>query len=304
VRELSKYAEHLIENAQIMDWEDLRYFLALAQTGSLSGAARALRVNHATVSRRVAALEERLQVRLVERLPRSCRLTEMGVQVYEHALGIEEHAFAIERAVHARRAPLTGTVMLSAAPVLVDNFLAQRLGIFCERYPGIRLSLSAEAQNVSLSRREADVAVRMERPQEQSNVVRKLGTMGFALYASRDYVHLHKPVAWEFIVYGPQYEDMPQQRWLRRLAGSRNIVCEVGDITGQHAAARAGVGVAGLPSFLGDADEQLLRLPHDGESFGRELWLIVHQDLKRSQSVRAVMDFVIEIFSAADARIS
>lgn len=118
------------------DWEDLRFFLAVAQAGSLSGAARKLRVNHATVSRRLASLENRLQVRLVERMPRNCRLTEMGVKAFEHVSDIEEHAYAIERAAHAKQAPLTRTVTLSAPPVLVDNFLADRLVSLLHRLSG------------------------------------------------------------------------------------------------------------------------------------------------------------------------
>lgn len=145
------------------------------------------------------------------------------------------------------------------------------------------------------------MAVRMERPQEQSSVVRKLGNMRFALYASRDYAQLHNAATWKFIAYDALHEDMPQQRWLRQVAGGRRIVCEVSDITGQHAAARSGVGVAGLPQFMGDADEQLKRLTYDGDIFERELWLIVHQDLRHSGPVRAVMDFVIDVFDAFGA---
>jgi DNA-binding transcriptional LysR family regulator len=285
----------------MFDWEDLRHFLAVAQAGTLSGAARVLKVDHATVSRRLAALESSLQTQLVDRLPRACRLTATGQHIFNLASQMEADAFAIERAIRAEQSPLVGKVTLSAPPVLVSNFLVKQLLVFHQRHPGLLLSVSGQAQSVSLSRREADLAIRLVRPKEPSSVVRKLGTMAFALYGSRDYEHLQRPSAWEFIAYDEQLNNMPQQQWLRRIAGERPIVCEVSDITGHCAAARAGVGVAGLPCFLGDADEGLQRLGFDGEGFSREIWLVVHRDLKRSPPIRAVMDFLIEVIGSTRA---
>lgn len=279
----------------MFDWEDLRHFLAVAQTGTLSGAARGLKVDHATVSRRLAALESSLQTKLVERLPRACRLTATGQHIFKLASQMEADAFAIDRAIRAEQSPLMGKVTLSAPPVLVSHFLVEQLRAFRQRHPGLQLSVSGQAQSVSLIRREADLAIRLVRPKEPSSVARKLGTMTFGLYGSRDYEHLQRPSAWEFIAYDEPLNDMPQQQWLRRIAGERPIACEISDITGHYAAARAGVGVAGLPCFLGDADEGLQRLALDGEGFSREIWLVVHRDLKRSPPIRAAMDFLIEV---------
>lgn len=278
----------------MFNWEDLRHFLAVARAGTLSGAARDLKVDHATVSRRLVALEDDLQVRLVERMPRACRLTSIGQTISELAQGIEENAFAIDRTIRANQSPLSGKVTLSAPPVLVANFLAKYLADFRQRHPGVQLSVSGQAQQVSLSRHEADLAIRLVRPKESTNVVRRLGTMPFALYASGDYVNLERPSAWEFIAYDAQFDDMPQQQWLRRIAGERSIACEISDINGHHAAARAKAGVAGLPCFLGDTDPSLQRLTYDGDPFARDIWLVVHRDLKRSSPIRAVMDFLIE----------
>lgn len=279
----------------MFDWEDLRHFLAVAQTGTLSGAARVLKVDHATVSRRLAALESSLQTRLVDRLPRACRLTATGQHIFKLAAQMEADAFAIDRAIRAEQSPLVGTVTLSVPPVLVSNFLVKQLRTFHQRHPGLKLSLSGQAQSVSLSRREADLAIRLVRPKEPNSVVRKLGTMVFGLYGSRDYEHLLRPSAWEFIAYDESLNDIPQQQWLHRIAGERRIVSEINDITGHYAAARAGVGIAGLPCFLGDADEELQRLAFDGEGFAREIWLVVHRDLQHSPPIRVVMDFLIEV---------
>src|SRR6185312_16560359 len=125
----------------MVDWEDIRHFLAVAQSGTLSGAARNLKVDHATVSRRLARLEADLDVRLVDRLPRSCRLTEIGKQMFGRAVEMDAGAQGIARAARAAHAPLVGRVMLSAPPVLVTHLLAERLPDFRAEYPDVRLSL-------------------------------------------------------------------------------------------------------------------------------------------------------------------
>jgi DNA-binding transcriptional LysR family regulator len=279
----------------MFDWENIRYFLAVARVGTLSGAARSLKVDHATVGRRLSVLEDEFKVRLIERLPRSCKLTQAGQRVFELAQGMEEHAYAIERLLDVSVSPLSGKVSLSAPPALVASFLVKHLADFRSAHPGVQLSVSGEARQVSLSRREADIALRLVRPKEPTTVVRKLGRMSFDLYASTDYAHLHNPAAWEFIVYDAGFADRPQQKWLMNAAKGRPVACEISDITGHFAAARAGAGVAGLPCFLADTDASLQRVAYDGERFSRDIWMAVHRDLRRSPQVRAVMDFLLRI---------
>ncbi|CAN7305475.1 LysR family transcriptional regulator [Bosea sp. LjRoot9] len=279
------------------DWEDIRHFLAVAECATLSGAARKLKVDHATVSRRLAALETALDVRLVDRLPRSCRLTAIGEAVRERALTMEAGADGIARLAKAAHAPLVGRVAVSAPPVLVAPLLARHLARFHDEHPDIRLSLAAQGEQVSLSRREADVAVRLVRPDEAGSVTRKIGAMPFGLYAQRSYSHLAAPERWQFIAFDQAFADMPQQQWLLGIAGDRPIVCELNYISEHLIAARAGVGVAGLPCFLGEADSDLVRIDRNAPSFSRDIWLVVHRDLRNSRPVRAVMDFVAHIIA-------
>jgi DNA-binding transcriptional LysR family regulator len=281
----------------MFDWEDLRHFLAVAQSGTLSGAARSLKVDHATVSRRLAALEAALDVRLVDRLPRSCRLTTIGRQVLERAVEMESGAHGIARLAKAAHGPLVGRVTLSAPPVLVTHLLAEHLTRFLAEYPDIRLSLSAQGQQVSLSRREADVAVRLVQPDEAGSVTRKVGTMAFGLYAHRSYAHLAAPERWQFIAFDQSFGDMPQQSWLLGIAGDRPVACELNHISEHLIAARAGAGVAGLPCFLGERDRDLVRIHEDVPSFARDIWLVVHRDLRKTPALRAVMDFVAVVIS-------
>jgi DNA-binding transcriptional LysR family regulator len=281
----------------MVDWEDIRHFLAVAQSGTLSAAARSLKVDHATVSRRLAALEASLDVRLVDRLPRSCRLTAIGRQVLERAMEMEAGAHGIARLAKAAHAPLVGRVMLSAPPVLVAHLLAEQLARFRAEHPDIRLSLSAQGQQVSLSRREADVALRLVRPDERGSVTRKVGTMPFGLYAHRSYAHLAAPERWQFIAFDQSFADMPQQKWLLGIAGDRPVACELNQISEHLIAVRAAVGVAGLPCFLGDGDHDLARIHEDVPYFVRDIWLVVHRDLSKTPAVRAVTDFVAAVVS-------
>jgi DNA-binding transcriptional LysR family regulator len=167
---------------------------------------------------------------------------------------------------------------------------------FRQQYPDIQLSISSQAHQVSLSRGEADIAVRQVRPTESSSVARRVGKMWFDIYASHAYQYLLMPAQWVFIAYGKEFSDMPQQRWLLNIADSRKVACELGDISGHLAAARSGAGVAGLPCFLGDADPGLVKLDHEHERFSREIWLVIHRDMKRSAIVRTVMDYFAECF--------
>jgi len=280
----------------MFDWENLRHFLAVGRAGTLSGAARALGVDHATVSRRLAALETQVQAVLVERLPRACRLTPTGLQMLEQAKAMEMAAFSIERLARQSQMGLKGRVSLSAPPVLATHFLAAHMVNFQAAYPGIQLSVSSEAGRVSLARGEADVALRMARPTEASSVARRIGRMPFALYASRRYPALRMPKQWTFIAYEQRYGRLPLARWIREAAGTRPIHCELSDSNSHLIAVQSGAGVAALPCFLGDGDKTLVRLESPVTPFCPDLWLVTHRDLKRAKTVRAVMDHWAETF--------
>lgn len=279
----------------MFDWENLRYFLAVARIGTLSGAARSLKVDQATVSRRLTAFESEVKTPLIERQPRHCKLTPIGQRVLELVLEMEDGAYAIERVLDANRLPPNGKVTLSAPPVLATNFLVNHLAHFRQANPGVQLSVLCEARQVSLSRREADIVLRLTRPEELTSVVRKVGRLSFGLYASKDYPHLHNPSAWEFVGYDAGFVGIAQHKWLMSVAGKRPIACEISDINGHLVAAKAGAGVAGLPDFLAITDPMLQRVSHEGETFSRDVWMAVHQDLRAAPHVRVVMDFLLKV---------
>ncbi|ARU95363.1 LysR family transcriptional regulator [Tatumella citrea] len=282
----------------MLNWEDLRYLLAVAEAGSLSGAARRLAVDHATVSRRLNSLETSLNSTLIRRSTRSCSVTPFGQQILGMARRMEEAAFAIERSARAEQELVAGNVTISAPPVLATHMLAGSLQLFRERYPQIQLSIVSQAARISLSRREADIALRLARPVDNNDVARKLGAMPFSLYAHRDYPQKNQPADWAFIGYGSQYATMPHARWIVAAADGRPVSCAVSDITSQLMAAKSGAGVASLPQFIGDVEPELQRLPFSGELFAPEIWLVVHADLRGSPLLRRVLDFVGEVVTA------
>jgi DNA-binding transcriptional LysR family regulator len=281
----------------MLDWEDLRHFAALAREHTLSAAARALKVDHATVARRVAALEASLGLKLVDRRPRSYVLTTDGERIAALAARMEEASFAVGRAVRAVQSALAGEVSISAPPLLASTLIAPRLAELRHAHPDLHVRLIGEKRPASLSRREADLAVRLSRPTEKRLVVRKIGTIAFGLYAAPGYLAAHDPESFEFIGYDESLDDLPQQRWLKAAAGARAIVLRTNDIDSQRAAARAGVGIAALPRYLGDADAALAPLDVRTRPVTRDIWLVVHGDLRRAPPVRAVMTFLVACFA-------
>ena len=282
------------------DWEDMRHFAALARGKSLSAAARQLGVDHATVARRVAALEAALKLKLVDRRPRAYVLTADGERIALLAARMEEEAYAVERVAGAGQGGLSGTLSISAPPGISNTLIAPRLGELLRLHPGLRVRLIGEKRSASLSRREADVAVRLSRPVENTLVARKVASFSFALYASPAYLATHAPAQYGFIAYEESLDDVPQQQWLRAAAGTRPIIARISDLEGQRGAARAGVGVAALPLYLAKGDGLLRRVPAKPKPVVRDVWLVVHRDLRGAPAVRAALDFLAGCF-ASDA---
>ena len=280
------------------DWENLRHFVVLAREGTLSAAARLLGVDHATVARRVAALEAETGLKLVDRRARSYQLTDHGRRIAATALPMEEAAFAVGRAVQAVKPGLRGEVSISSPPSLANALIAPRLVQLCRQHPGIRIKLIGEKRAASLNRREADVALRLSRPSENGLIARKIGSFGFGLYGASSYLKVTPRHAFAFIAYDDRMDDAPQQKWLQTVTAGSEIVLRTNDLENQAAAARTGLGVAVLPDFLGEPDPRLERHDIAPAPPNRDVWLLVHRDLRQAPLVRAVMEFLIECIKA------
>jgi DNA-binding transcriptional LysR family regulator len=274
-------------------WDDVRFFLAVARDGSLSGAARTLKVEHSTVARRVGALEASLGVRLFDRLPRSWTLTSEGVALIAPAERLEHEALAFSRAATSTTS-LQGTVRLSAPPVFASHFLVPRLASCADRWKGIDLDLVGEVRTANLHRREADLSLRFMRPSEPGLAARKVGELSFRLYATATWSS--RPEAdWHFLGYGNPLSDVPHQQLLARIAGERPFVLRSNDLAAVHHACRAGMGLAMLPSFLARTDGDLREIPGADRPLLREIWCVVHSDVRRSPRVRLMADLIADL---------
>jgi DNA-binding transcriptional LysR family regulator len=279
-----------------LDWEDLHYFVALAQAGSLSAAARNLAVSHATVGRRLAALEDTLGCSLFDRRVDGYTVTKDGARVLEAATAMEQHALTVVRQAKRGRG-LTGAVRLTAVDALAERLLVPRLAEFRRRHPGIDLEVIADSRSLSLAKREADIAIRLTRPESGELFVRRLATMGYGVYAAEG----GDTSAW--VGYDEAFAHLPEARWLARHATGERVAVRANEIMVQLAAVRAGFGKALLPCRFADADRMLVPVPVAAPALTRDAWLVVHRDMRDVPRVRAVIDAVIAIFDGERDRL-
>ena len=279
-----------------IDWDDVRIFLALARAGSLTAAARDLRVEHTTVARRIAQLEQALGLHLFDRLPRGWILSSEGEQLAGRAAQMEEQAHEFMREA-ADGIQLSGTVRLSASPSLGQEFLLPRLCAIHQRWASITLELVVETRVAVLSRREADLALRIGRPQDPGLAARLLGNMAYGLYCAAGYTEGRSEADWRFIGYDESLAHAPEHQWLESLRGGRSYALRANTLPLQRDAARMGLGLAVLPHFMAAGEPRLERLPMDAGPAAREIWLVVHPDVRRSPRVRLIADLLVEVVS-------
>lgn len=276
------------------DWNDLRLVLAIARRSSLTGAAADLGVNHSTAFRRLGALEERLGVRLFERLPGGVYApTPAGERTAAAAERVETETAALDREILGRDARLTGRLRVTSSETLAYSLLTKHIGLFRAAHPGIAVELVIDNRILSLSRRESDVAIRVARPREGDLFGRKLADVGWTIYGTPDLVaggglEDGPFVGWEEGVTGVNAAD-----WLAATIPADRFVYRTNSVVNQLVAARNGLGLAVLPCYLGDGETGLVRaVPEPIPALARELWIVTHADLKTTARVRAFFDIV------------
>ena len=283
-----------------MNWDDIRIFLAVARRGQLLSAARALGVNHATVARRLTALETDLAVKLVDRRTNGSLLTPAGERLLETAERIEADMIGARTEIGGADVALAGTVRVGAPDGFGVAFLAPRLGRISERHPELTLQLVPVPRAVSLSRREADIAITVERPEHGRLIARKLVDYTLGLYASKGYLDIagtpqttqdlkhHALVGYvEDLVYAPAlaYADEIDRGFRPRF--------EIASALGQTEAVRAGGGIGILHAFIARQDPSLVQVLPD-QVIRRAYWLVLHESARDIRRVRAVADFIAE----------
>ncbi len=277
-----------------IDWEDVRFFAALARHGSLSATARVLTVNHATVARRLAALEQTLGTKLFKRRPSGYELTTAGRSALEAADAMEGAATALSRLEPDKT--LTGLVRLTATPSLAETFLIPRLAGLQQQHPMLDLEVSAERRAISLQRHQSDIALRLFRPAHGELIVRHVANLVYRFYATlawRD--RLREGSAPCFVGFDEAGSQFPDASWLARRFGNARLTLRCNDYIGQIAAARAGYGIAILPHFLAAGDPALVEVRLSETPPSRELWLLTRRDVQKTPRVRVVADFLFDL---------
>jgi DNA-binding transcriptional LysR family regulator len=278
-----------------MNWNDLRHILTIARQGTLSAAARRLGVDQTTVARRLAAAEARLGARLFDRVDGTMRPTQAGETALRHAERVEAEIGLLEGAVGGVDAVPTGTVRLSSVPILVNHVLMPQLPTLLGRHPGLRLELAGEARNVSLSRREADIALRQARPQGGTAMSRRVGDLDYAVYGPAR--KRHDALPW--VTYEDALADLPQARWIAAHARPDELApVRVNDADAALAAVRAGLGKSLLPITAARGEPELRPLNGGAAVLSRELWLMVHPELRRLARIEAVIGWIEQVVAA------
>ena len=295
----------MIAQSTRADWDDLRLVLAIARARSLSGAARALAVNHATVFRRLGGIEARLGVRLFDRHKGGYVPTAAGEELERVAAGIDEQVADLDRRLTGRDLRLEGTLRVTTVDTIATALMPAVMARFAAAYPGVALELAVDKAIASLSRREADVAVRPTPEPPEGLVGRRIGDLAFAVYGARAYLKAagkreERDHAW--IVPDDSLGHLPATKWLRSLAPAR-IALRSDSFVAMAEAAAAGIGLVTLPCYTGDSRKDLLRVGSVRAGLGSSLWLLTHEDLRRTARVRAFMDLAAGALGAQRALI-
>ena len=289
-----------------LDWNDLRYLLAVAEHGSLSGAARALAVNHSTVLRRIGRFEDQLAVRLFERLPTGYVLTAAGEALANSARQISETVTSVERRIIGQDLRLSGHVRVATTDTLALFILPALVARFREAHPEVQIELAAGNPQADLTRRDADVAVRPTRQPPEHLIGRKVCRVAYAPFAAQSYLDQHRARS-----------ALPKHIWVapddsmassvvgsymqRRLQGAA-ISFRANSLALLAKAAEAGLGVAMLPCYLGES-VGLTRIRDPLDEVSTDLWLLSHADLRKTARVRALVDFLGDALSSKKALI-
>ena len=284
----------------MLDWDDLRVFLAIRRHRTLAGAAKELRVTQSTIGRRLAAMQQSLGVRLLSRTADGYQLTKAGEAILPKAERVEAAALEVERTVSGHDSRYETIVRLATSPMIASHLLAPGLVSLAGRDPPILVEIIASAPLGNVVRHQADISVQLTRFEHHDVVVRSLGAMQFGLYASACYLDRFGPpdfdtgCAGHYVIAMADAVERPQHVWWRSVCvGQATVVLRSDSFDLHHAAALNGGGLALLPRFRADAEPTLRRLQPLIPLPAAEIWMAVHRDHRQNATVRSVVDRIV-----------
>lgn len=281
------------------NWDDLRLALAIHRAGSVSGAAKQLNLNHATVSRRLASAEERIGTRLFERIGTGMRPTAAGKKLIESASRLEKDIDALDITIAANDKRLEGPLRITAPQLIIEAMLAEIIRDFSEVYPRVEMSLNASNDIVNLHRREADVAIRISNEPAPSLFGPVATSQKAGFFASRDYLakldtHSPTPEAHTpgYVAFHWWGTDVPKP--LAEIHPTARVALVVDDMIAAVAAVRNGIGIGRMPCFVANMHDDLVPVPGCPFEPYLDIWVLTHPELKRVERVRKFMQFAAE----------
>lgn len=285
----------------MLNWDDLKFLLLLEEKGSLAAAAKRLGVDHVTVARRIASLEGALGAKLVDRRQKRTVMTPAGLRIAAHARRMQEEVHALERTASSVRPEVAGPLSISAPALVAAELIAPRLAGFLKAHPALEVTLRGDVQTVSITRREADISVRLSTPTDPTLIRRQVGTLRYRCLASPNYVLKTEFEAFRYVLFDNGDDLLPHEAWMKSLAGSSfEIALRSNDLGIQLSSVAAGAGVAAAPEILGrrfglvDAHPEKL-------FFDRHVWLCWHEDQRGQPAIEAVSAFLADCLKAEPA---
>lgn len=288
-----------------LDWNDLRFFLTVARTQSLTKTATALKVSQSTVARRIEAIENSLQASLFVHHQTGYFLTDAGQDILKYAEEVEESILLLANRVSGLDLRPAGTVRLATAETLASQLIIPALPRFSARFPDITLEIITGVNTVSITRHDADLALRLIRPEQNSLKIRRVGRMASAVYGSETYLRqhpapdIHPLDGRSFITWDSSYSQLPSAKWLSGSYPNAPTALVVTSVASQIAAVKANLGLAVLPCFIAAQSSEMVEVIPAQQVFTEDLWLVSHADLTASTRIRAVADFLVEIIVEA-----
>ena len=274
-----------------MNWDDVRFFLALCREGSVSRAGTALGVNHTTVARRISAFEEKLGTRLFDRTRDGYAMTQAAENMYEQAQEMESYAQAIDRAMVGQDAELKGALKLTAPYDFANRVIVPAMPKFRRKYPCIDLELLTTTGLVDLAAREADIAVRLTAKPPEYLVGRKVLPLRHGMYGAPGYLET-MPAKPDVILFRSE-QTMPE--WATQNFPDANVVLRTDNLSTMHAAVAAGLGLARMPCYEADSDPDIRRIDGPLTLSAWGVWILSHVDLRSTARVRVSREFLTEI---------
>jgi DNA-binding transcriptional LysR family regulator len=290
-----------------LEWSDLKVLLALARAGSVAGAARELQVDHSTISRRLAALEDAVGTKLLIRGGREFNLTADGRAMLEAAEAAEAATAAALRTVRAAKVEAQGHVSVSVAPAFVPVLMRELIPALRQSHPLLGVELRGSFARADLARGEADIALRMARPHEPDLVARRAMDTGWCVYAARSYLSAHGCPAvadelnrHDLVLYADNLHSAPPTRWLEPYKNAAHTAARMDSLETACQAALAGGGIVMLPAFVGDAVDELQRV-FAAPVASNTGWVVYHESVREHPRIRAVADALIAFFQGHEA---